>query len=122
MATGSREGIIKVNTPTRSDIRIIRALIVMGAISMVLFIWWFTDPRHVGYAPVFWLLTFALLFKLVKMVHEWYHYWSPSVPVMPVSTRNWTVDVLTTACPGEPREMIIRTLKAMAAIRYPHTN
>jgi cellulose synthase (UDP-forming) len=36
--------------------------------------------------------------------------------------REWKVDVLTTACPGEPRGMILRTLRAMQAIRYPHTS
>jgi cellulose synthase (UDP-forming) len=89
---------------------------------MVTFLYWFADADHMGYAPIFWLLTFALAFKLLKMLHEWYHYWSPSVPVAPKVTRQWTVDVLTTACPGEPREMIIRTLRAMQAIRYPHTS
>src|SRR5688572_19467971 len=122
MATSINHEIIKVKPPLRSELRVIRPLIFLGIISMVIFITWFINPDHIGHAPVFWLLTIALVFKLVKMLHEWYHYWSPSVPVKPVSTRQWKVDVLTTSCPGEPREMIIRTLKAMKAIRYPHTN
>jgi cellulose synthase/poly-beta-1,6-N-acetylglucosamine synthase-like glycosyltransferase len=89
---------------------------------MLFFIEWFASPSHVGSVFIFWLLTFALTFKLVKMLHEWYHYWSPSIPKMPDSTRQWKVDILTTACPGEPREMILRTLKAMVAVKYPHTN
>lgn len=89
---------------------------------MLLFLSWFIDREHIGYAPVFLLLTFALFFKLAKMVHEWYHYWSPSVPERPTVTKQWTVDVLTTSCPGEPRDMIIRTLYAMKGITYPHTN
>ncbi|WP_375417623.1 glycosyltransferase, partial [uncultured Hymenobacter sp.] len=32
-----------------------------------------------------------------------------------------TVDMLTTAYPGEPQEMIVRTLEALVAVRYPHT-
>ncbi|MGZ4089492.1 MAG: glycosyltransferase [Bacteroidia bacterium] len=56
------------------------------------------------------------------MLHEWYHYWSVSVPVKPPLDRAYTVDILTTACPGEPRDMIVRTLHAMVAIKYPHTN
>jgi cellulose synthase (UDP-forming) len=122
MITGRRDEIIKVKAPARTEIRTIRILIGLAAIAMLFFVSWFADPEHIGYAPVYWLLTFALLFKLVKMVHEWYHYWSPSVPVRPESNRQWKVDVLTTACPGEPREMIIRTLKAMVNITYPHTN
>jgi len=118
----SSENIIKVNPPKKIDIWITRFLIGCGLISMFIFILWFCDAEHIGYAPLYYFLTFALFFKLLKMVHEWYHYWSVSVPVMPVWKTNWTVDVLTTACPGEPQEMIIRTLKAMKAIKYPHTN
>src|SRR5688500_13199935 len=99
MTTSGTNGIIKVHPPLRSELRIIRSLISFGIISLLLFIYWFVDRDHVGYPPVFWLLTFALLFKLVKMIHEWYHYWSPGVPVKPASTRTWKVDVLTTSCP-----------------------
>jgi len=118
----STSQITKVAPPLKKDVFVIRLLIVCAAICMLSFITWFVDYEHIGYGPIFWLLTFALLFKLVKMLHEWYHYWSPSVPKMPGSTKKWTVDILTTACPGEPKEMIIRTMRAMAAITYPHTN
>jgi cellulose synthase (UDP-forming) len=114
--------LLKVAPPKKGDIITIRALICLAFVSMVIFICWFCNPEHVGFTPIFVLLTFALLFKLVKMLHEWYHYWSVSVPKIPENTRTWTVDMLTTACPGEPREMIMRTLKAMKAVRYPHTN
>lgn len=122
MRADRTDDVIKVNAPLRSDIKILRILICCGITSMLIFIYWFINPDHMGYAPIFWLLTFALIFKLVKMLHEWYHYWSPSIPEKPAVTKEWTVDVLTTSCPGEPREMIIRTLKAMTEIRYPHTN
>jgi cellulose synthase (UDP-forming) len=122
MNENSDDEIIRVKEPLPSELKTIRVLIGCGLLSMLIFINWFFNGDHIGYAPIFWLLTFALIFKLVKMLHEWYHYWKPSVPVMPQSTRKWTVDVLTTACPGEPREMIIRTLRAMTEIRYPHTN
>lgn len=122
MRADRTEAVAKVNAPLKSDIKILRILICCGIASMLIFMYWFINPEHMGYAPIFWLLTFALIFKLVKMLHEWYHYWSPSIPEKPVVTRTWTVDILTTSCPGEPREMIIRTLKAMKEIRYPHTN
>ncbi|WP_229310898.1 glycosyltransferase family 2 protein [Larkinella soli] len=35
-------------------------------------------------------------------------------------TRSYTVDILTTFCKGEPYEMIVTTLKAIKAIKYPH--
>jgi cellulose synthase (UDP-forming) len=114
--------ITKIAEIKKKDIWTIRLLIACGLAIMVLFIRWFLKPGHVGYQPIFWLLTAALLFKLVKMLHEWYHYWDPSIPVPPVLKTPFSVDVLTTACPGEPQEMIIRTLRAMKEIRYPHTN
>lgn len=119
---GDSSPIVKVNHPKKTDAWTIRLLISCGLACMVIFILWFIKPEHRGYSPIYWLLTFALLFKLLKMLHEWYHYWSISVPVPPAWKTKFTVDVLTTACPGEPREMIIRTLKAMVAIKYPHTN
>lgn len=114
--------IIKVNPLKKWDIRTIRFLITCGLITMLIFIIWFARPEHIGCGPLFWLLCAGLVFKLVKMLHEWYHYWSLSIPEMPKSYKKYTVDVLTTACPGEPKEMIINTLKAMVAIKYPHTN
>lgn len=114
--------VIKVDVPKRKDLVIIRFLIVCGIFLMTAFLWWFIDPDHVGFAPVFWLLTLALVFKLMKMLHEWYHYWNVSVPVAPEMKTQWKVDMLTTACPGEPKDMIINTLKAMQAVRYPHTS
>lgn len=114
--------LIKIPGIRRKDVWTIRILIVCGLSIMALFVYWFADPAHIGYQPIYWLLTFALLFKLVKMLHEWYHYWSPSIPSPPVLKSKFSVDVLTTACPGEPREMVIRTLEAMKKIRYPHTN
>lgn len=122
MGISTKNEIVKVEGPKRADILIIRILISIGVISMMAFVYWFINPEHIGYTPIFWLLTFALLFKLVKMIHEWYHYWSPSVPYKPVSTKTWSVDILTTACPGEPQHMIIRTLEAMQRITYPHTS
>jgi cellulose synthase (UDP-forming) len=113
--------VIKVISPKKQDVWCVRFLISCGLLSMAFFIYWFADPEHIGYAPLYYFLTFALAFKLLKMVHEWYHYWSLSVPKRPESTRKWTVDVLTTACPGEPTSMIIDTLRAMVRIKYPHT-
>src|SRR5687767_10131043 len=108
--------IIKIDPPKKVDVITIRLLISLAAILMIAFVAWFFRTEHVGFTPLFIFLTLALLFKLVKMIHEWYHYWSVSIPVMPESTRKWKVDMLTTSCPGEPREMIIRTLKKMVAV------
>ncbi|WP_234794949.1 glycosyltransferase family 2 protein [Hymenobacter arizonensis] len=91
---------------------------------MLYFLVWFIDPEHIGYAPLFWLLAVSLGFKMLRMLHEWAHYVQVQEPVAPapewVSLR--TVDVLTTACPGEPHDMIVRTLESMQALTYPHTS
>nr|MBA3900464.1 glycosyltransferase [Bacteroidota bacterium] len=36
--------------------------------------------------------------------------------------KEYTVDMLTTFCPGEPKDMIKKTLTAMVAVKYPHTS
>jgi cellulose synthase (UDP-forming) len=115
------DSLIRVDPPAKKDIYFIRILIVCGVILMWLFCRWFFETGHIGHLPIYFLLTCALLFKLLKMVHEWYHYWSPSIPVPPPVTKKWTVDMFTTACPGEPHDMIIGTLTAMKNVRYPHT-
>jgi hypothetical protein len=74
----------------------------------------------VGYKPLYWLLISTFVYTFFKIVYEWYHYWSISIPETPPTTRTYTVDILTTFCAGEPYEMIIETLRAMQAITYPH--
>ncbi|MFD2515352.1 glycosyltransferase [Pontibacter locisalis] len=108
-------------TPKRRDVLTIRVMIVMGLVCMGMFLYWFIDEDHIGYAPLFWLLTTALGFKLLRTLHEWYHYYSVSVPQKPTLKTAYKVDVLTTFCPGEPHSMIVNTLEAIQRIRYPHT-
>ncbi|WP_426059354.1 glycosyltransferase [Hymenobacter sp. B1770] len=91
---------------------------------MLYFLIWFINPEHIGYAPLFWLLAVSLGFKMLRMLHEWAHYVHVQEPVAPTRARRslHTVDVLTTACPGEPHDMIVRTLESMQALNYPHTS
>lgn len=103
------------------DIRTIRIMIILGLVSLVMFLYWFFDEDHVGYEPLYWMLTIALGFKLLRTLHEWYHYYSISKPVKPILKTNFSVDIFTTSCPGEPCSMIINTLEAIQNIRYPHT-
>ena len=106
-----------------AGVRAMRWLVWAGALCLLHFLWWFFSTLRVGYAPLFWLLAISLGFKVLRMVHEWVHYVQVRRPVPPAYTPALhRVDILTTACPGEPRAMIIRTLEAMQAIRYPHTS
>jgi cellulose synthase (UDP-forming) len=107
-----------------SGARQMRILVLIGVLFLAQFFWWFADSNHIGYAPLFWLLTFSLCYKMLRMLHEWYHYVKVQEPVMPANAAELplrTVDMLTTACPGEPHDMIIRSLEALVAVRYPHT-
>jgi|GEM_PF-133516 len=114
--------VIRALPPTKKELRTMRILILIGVASVINFLWWFLDRDHVGNKTLYVLLTAALMYKLLRILHEWYHYWHISVPDKPVATRTYTVDMLTTACPGEPYEMFRRTLTAMQAVRYPHTS
>jgi cellulose synthase (UDP-forming) len=114
--------IIKAKAIRKTDILRVRLLISGALVLMGIFVYWFADPSHIGYPLLFWLLTIALFFKLLKMLHEWYHYWHVSIPKPPELKRQYTVDIFTTFCPGEPKDMIVNTLRAMQAIRYPHTS
>ncbi|HEX8427881.1 glycosyltransferase [Hymenobacter sp.] len=101
-----------------------RLLVAVGSLLLLQFIWWFADADHIGNPLLFWLLTGSLGFKFLRTLHEWYHYVNVREPIAPTWQPGYapTVDVLTTACPGEPYDMIVRTLQAMQAIRYPHTS
>lgn len=113
--------VIRAKSPQKKELNTMRLLIGLGGILMILFLIWFIDPYHIGHPVLYWLLTTALAFRLLRMLHEWYHYFHISVPQRPVARQQWKVDVLTTATPGEPTDLIIRTLEAIRQIKYPHT-
>lgn len=122
MESGERVDYPRAYAPTGRERLTLRLLIFTGFICLVLFIVWFFSSVEPGNHWLYWPFTIALLFKLLKMIHEWYHYVDLSVPTMPESKKTWKVDMLTTACPGEPYEMFEETLRAMVAVKYPHTS
>ncbi|WP_018618554.1 glycosyltransferase family 2 protein [Spirosoma luteum] len=103
------------------DNRPIRVLICIGLLFMAAFLWVYFQPQNRGVSWLFILLTISVLFKLLRLLHEWYHYWRVKPTTTPETTRTWTVDVLTTYCDGEPKEMVVNTLRAIQRITYPHT-
>ncbi len=114
--------IIRAIEPTPSEKWKMRVLIVFGLLFMGQFFWWFfNNSDHQGYPVLYWILTAALVFKILRWLHEWYHYFNISIPERPALKRQWTVDLFTTYCPGEPRAMVKRTLRAMLDVSYPHT-
>ncbi|MFD2245414.1 glycosyltransferase [Pontibacter ruber] len=116
-----KQAVIPEASPNPKDVRTIRLMIFVGLLTMAMFLYWFIDDDHIGYAPLYWLLTTALGFKMLRTLHEWYHYYSVSTPLKPALRTKYKVDVFTTSCPGEPHSMIVNTLEAIQRIRYPHT-
>jgi cellulose synthase (UDP-forming) len=116
-----KEPIIRAAEPSKIEKRNIRVLIFFGISFMIIFIWWFFDNTEASYPLLYYPLTFVLMFKLLRMIHEWYHYYNPGISPMPELKTKWNVDMFTTFCAGEPYDMIIRTLKGMKAVKYPHT-
>ncbi|WP_224999914.1 glycosyltransferase [Cesiribacter sp. SM1] len=99
-------------------------LILIGVGFLFLFLYGFTTVVEAGHPVLYILLTISLGFKIVRILFEWYHY--AGIKQQPEQTcgskKEWKVDMLTTACPGEPREMIEETLRAMVNVSYPHQN
>jgi hypothetical protein len=99
-----------------------RLLVTAGILLLLNFLIWLFEPSRRGDLWLFWPLTAALLLKVSRWLIEWMYCLRITPPPFVPPQRHWTVDVFTTACPGEPKEMIVRTLRAMKAIEYPHEN
>lgn len=113
---------IRPDPPSRRDLVEIRCLAILGTLAVGAFFIWMFDPDHRGDPWLFWPLALSLAYNAVWWVMEWSNYARPKFEPFVPPRRKWTVDILTTACPGEPRGMILRTLLAMTRITYPHTN
>ena len=102
-----------------------KLLLILGVLSLALFLYGFFTEVGVGVKVLYYLLTISLFFKLLKLGFEWYHYAGLPKPrefneITKIPSKQYTVDMLTTFCPGEPYDMLENTLKALTAVRYPH--
>lgn len=113
---------VRPKTPSKALVWQVRLLAVVGAAALVAYFQWLFIPEHRGEAWFFWPVVASMAYRAMWWVVEWLNYARPKMEEYVAPKRPWTVDVLTTACPGEPRGMILRTLLAMKAIRYPHTD
>lgn len=121
MDTSPKSHFAIARTPKKSELRALRFMIVGSFFWLSIFLWWFFHEDRVGHPVLFWPLTIALILKLAQRGYEWYNYFDISVPKKPELKSKYSVDMLTTACPGEPHSMIIRTIGKMVAVKYPHT-
>lgn len=97
-------------------------LFCLSIISLIFFIYGFVTEVESGHKVLYGLLTASLIFKLLKSFFEWYHYVGLTEVAHRVDIKkHFTVDMFTTACPGEPYDMIKNTLESMVAVTYPHT-
>jgi cellulose synthase (UDP-forming) len=109
-----------IKPPSKLQLINLRLMIIMGVVCMLFFMHSLLRKSVIGYQPLYWLLISTFVYTFFKIIYEWYHYWSISVPTPPAVTKQYTVDIFTTFCAGEPYEMIVETLTAIQAIHYPH--
>lgn len=96
-------------------------LLFLGVQSVAYFaIWWFR-AGHVNNLALFILLSFATWYGVFRLMVGWYNIFHLHQPEPVVAPEGLRVAIFTTAAPGEPYEMFVRTLEAARAVRYPHT-
>lgn len=111
----------RISAPLKKESEKLRLIIITGILAMFFFLYTFFDSGVKGYPPLYICLCITLFYTCFKYLHEWYHYLNISSPPVLHETENYTVDILTTFCAGEPYDMLEDTLKAISEIRYPHT-
>ncbi|MDN3654620.1 glycosyltransferase [Ferruginibacter paludis] len=110
-----------IQSPSVKEKMALRLMILIGVVSVIFFLYTLLQPGNISYYPLYVLLIITMVYYCFKYLHEWYHYFSITSPVTPAAAKMYTVDILTTYCPGEPFDMLERTLTAIQNITYPHT-
>jgi hypothetical protein len=109
-----------VRPPSKKELLTLRLMIVIGLVSMLLFLFKLLQKSMIGFAPIYWIQMIVFIFICCKILYEWIHYLFITIPPTPPTKKIYTVDVFTTYCAEEPYEMIEETLYAIQAITYPH--
>ena len=73
----------KIKAPGRAEKSALRIMILLGIFSMFFMVAWILRPVHVGYPPLYWLIIITLGYALLRVLHEWYHYFFISVASQP---------------------------------------
>lgn len=110
-----------MKSPTPSESRTIKFMILLGVFSVINFLIFFFQPEYRANPLLFGLLSATIIYSVLKKLYMWYNYSNITVPKTPLKKREYTVDILTTYFPGEPYQMITTTLQAIKDITYPHT-
>lgn len=112
---------VPILPPAKKERIALRAMIFIGYFSVGFFLYTMFQDSNIGYKPLYILLMITMGYGCLKYMHEWYHYFSISVTAKPEATRIYTIDVMTTFCAGEPKDMLEETLTAIQEMTYPHT-
>ncbi|HXI60202.1 MAG TPA: glycosyltransferase family 2 protein [Polyangia bacterium] len=96
------------------------AVIAFGIFSVLYLadFWFFSTARR---HPIYFaLLSFAIFWGVYRSLINWYIYFFITPPASRLATRDYSVDVLITAMPGEPFAMFEETLTAVQAMTHAH--
>ena len=103
--------------------KIILGILVVCGIQAALYYadYWFLGG-HRKNIFLFIILSYAVFRDIVRNIVVWAYLQFISIPKTKPLSKEYSVDVITTAMPGEPYEMFEETLTAIQKITYPHTS
>ncbi|MBR9976804.1 MAG: glycosyltransferase [Bacteroidetes bacterium] len=109
-----------VHAPGRPAKIMLHVFVFAAFQSMLYFaVWWFS-PQHAKHWLLFIPLSIATFWLFYESFIYWFYLIGMKVPRHRPAPEGRSVDVFTTAAPGEPLEMFARSLPALKALRYPH--
>lgn len=111
---------VKNQPPTTFERYWGKILIIAGLLSSIYFLAWLLQPQFAGYTPLYIVVIAAFMYKIIIRYIEWFFCFDLQITPMPEQKKIWKVDVLTTFCAGEPKQMLYDTLEAVLKITYPH--
>ncbi len=95
-------------------------LITIGFESIIYFANWWFSPEHTTHLIFFIPLSITTFWLMYESVIYWFYLLNLRISKYEKPNEGVTVDIFTTAAPGEPLEMFEKSLAALAAVEYPH--
>jgi cellulose synthase (UDP-forming) len=100
---------------------VLAVLVAAGIFGLIILADWWFRAEHVGNPVLFFLLSLAFWWSMLRLLLVWIGLLHIEKPKPPPSPREGLeVAIFTTSSPGEPPEMFEKTLEACAQIAYPH--
>ncbi|MBD3393321.1 MAG: glycosyltransferase [Chitinivibrionales bacterium] len=95
-------------------------LVTLGIEAVLYYGAWWLEPAHRRNMFFFTFLTFAIFWGLFRSLINWFYLLFIRIPPETDAPEGVKVDVFMTAMPGEPRDMIAKSLTAASGMNYPH--